>query len=396
MTRENRTAPTGRRWLAALAAAALPLTLAAGPASAAPPAHAGPPGASEPGGGFTVTDQGRIADANGDDVLLRGLSYPHTWYSHTYDPAEQFAAIASTGANAVRVVLSNGRQGYGYDDVDSVTEVVDACIANQLVCVLEVHDTTGYGDEWASPDASTLAEAVDWWLEVQPALEGREDVVIVNIGNEPFGNQPEVGEVWAAETSEAIQRLRAAGFDHLLMVDAPNWGQDWSWTMFEQADEVFAADPHRNTVFSIHMYGVYADAARITTYLEGFVERQLPLVVGEFGHDHSDGNPDEDAILAETRRLGLGWIAWSWSGNSGGVEYLDLVEDFDVTTPTWWGQRVFTGPDGFAETARTIGVFARPERAADCRNRNWSTYRYPAFPNQGQCVAYVATGRGRG
>ena len=25
---------------------------------------------------------------------------------------------------------------------------------------------------------------------------------------------------------------------------------------------------------------------------------------------------------------GIGWLAWSWKGNSGGVEYLDMAEDW--------------------------------------------------------------------
>jgi len=30
----------------------------------------------------------------------------------------------------------------------------------------------------------------------------------------------------------------------------------------------------------------------------------------------------------------------SWSGNSGGVEYLDMATNFSPDQLTWWGQRI--------------------------------------------------------
>ncbi|CAM5699368.1 hypothetical protein SALBM217S_00574 [Streptomyces griseoloalbus] len=114
--------------------------------------------------------------------------------------------------------------------------------------------------------------------------------------------------------------------------------------MRDNAASVFAADPDANTVFSIHMYGVFDTAAEVSDYLGRFVAAELPIVVGESGHDHSDGNPDEDAVLSVTRQLGIGYLGWSWSGNGGGVEYLDMVEDFDPDRMTGWGQRLFDGP----------------------------------------------------
>ncbi|MFH8712670.1 cellulose binding domain-containing protein [Streptomyces zaomyceticus] len=57
---------------------------------------------------------------------------------------------------------------------------------------------------------------------------------------------------------------------------------------------------------------------------------------------------------------------WSWSGNGGGVEYLDLVTGFDATRLTAWGERLFNGPDGSAgpltRPASTGGLFDRVPR----------------------------------
>lgn len=298
--------------------------------------------------GFRISD-GRLVDANGEDFVMRGVNHAHTWYPDRTDQA--LSDIKATGANTVRVVLSTGDQ-WTRNDAADVTDVVSQCKANKLVCVLEAHDTTGYGEQGS---AVSLERATDYWLDVQEAVQDQEKYVIVNIGNEPYGNSGY--ESWAADTSAAIGRLRDAGFTHTLMVDAPNWGQDWSFTMRDNAAGVLDSDPQQNVLFDIHMYGVYADAATVSDYLGHFTGAGLPIVVGEFGDNHSDGNPDEDAIMATAQELGVGYLGWSWSGNGSGVEYLDMVTGFDATQPTAWGERIVNGADGIAETSKEASVY---------------------------------------
>lgn len=305
--------------------------------------------AADPTAGFHVQD-GRLLDASGKDFVLRGVNHAHTWYPDRTTQA--LKDIKARGANSVRVVLATGDQWTKNDTAD-VAEVVGQCKANRLVCILEAHDTTGYGEAGA---AAPLSKAVDYWLGVKSALVGQEKYVLVNIGNEPYGNTGYTA--WTADTKTAIGRLRAGGIDHTLLVDAPNWGQDWSFTMRDNAAGVFAADPDRNTVFDIHMYGVYDTAAEVSDYVDHFVSAGLPLVIGEFGNMHSDGDPDEDAIMATAQARGIGYLGWSWSGNGGGVEYLDLVQGFDATRMTTWGQRLFNGANGIKATAKEAGVFS--------------------------------------
>jgi mannan endo-1,4-beta-mannosidase len=141
------------------------------------------------------------------------------------------------------------------------------------------------------------------------------------------------------------------------MVDAPNWGQDWEFRMRDNAASIFSSDPARNTVFSIHMYGVFDTASEVQSYVSSFVTAGLPLVIGEFGNNHSDGNPDEDAIMATAQANGIGYIGWSWSGNGGGVEYLDMTTSFDPARLTAWGDRFINGANGLKQTAREASVY---------------------------------------
>jgi mannan endo-1,4-beta-mannosidase len=325
------------RFLVGLAALVVALGAAV---TLAPSAHAA--------AGFTVSG-GKILDANGNAFVMRGVNHAHTWYADRTTQA--LSDIKALGANTVRVVLASGDR-WTRNEAADVTNVINQCKANRLICVLEVHDTTGYGEDAA---ATTLARAVDYWISIKSALAGQERYVILNIGNEPYGNTN--AAAWTADTKSAISRLRAAGFEHSIMVDAPNWGQDWQFTMRDNAASVFASDPQRNTIFSIHMYGVFDTAAEITDYLGRFVAAGLPIVVGEFGFNHSDGNPDEDAIMATAQSSGIGYLGWSWSGNGGGVEYLDLTTNFNAAALTSWGERLFNGANGIKATSREASVF---------------------------------------
>ena len=286
---------------------------------------------------------GRPFYANGKELIMRGINHAHTWYR---DETSSFANIKNTGANTIRVVLSSGDRWPKNENSD-VANVIQLCKTNNLVCILEVHDTSGFGEK---SEAISLAKAVNYWKSIQSVLTGEEAYVIINIGNEPYGNINPGG--WTSATINAIEELRNAEFDHMIMVDAPNWGQDSSFIMRDNANAVFNSDPHKNTVFSIHMYGQFNTDRKINSYLMYFINNGLPIVIGEFGHKHTDGNPDEDAIMARAKEYGIGYIAWAWSGNTGGVEYLDLVNNFNPNSLTWWGCRLINGVNGIRGTSK--------------------------------------------
>ncbi|GGU61934.1 endoglucanase [Streptomyces daghestanicus] len=313
------------------------------------PAHAAPGASSPPAAAATGLhiDNGRLLEGNGNDFVMRGVNHAHTWYP---GETQSLADIKALGANTVRVVLSDGHR-WSRNSPEDVAAVIASCKANRLICVLEVHDTTGYGEDAA---AGTLDHAADYWISLKDVLAGQEDYVIVNIGNEPWGNTDPAG--WTAPTTAAIQKLRAAGLQHTIMIDAPNWGQDWQQVMRTNAQTVYDADPTGNLLFSIHMYSVFDTAAEITDYLNAFVDAGLPIVIGEFGGPaDAYGDPDEDTMMATAEQLDLGYLAWSWSGNTDPI--LDLAIDFDPARLSSWGERIFHGVNGIAATAEEATVF---------------------------------------
>lgn len=300
--------------------------------------------------GLHISD-GRLLEANGNDFVMRGVNHAHTWYP---GETQSLADIKATGANTVRVVLSDGHR-WSKNSPEDVANIVDQCKVNRLICVLEVHDTTGYGEDTA---AGTLDHAADYWLGLQSVLTGEENYVVINIGNEPWGNTSPEG--WTEPTTSAVKKLRNAGFEHTIMVDAPNWGQDWQGVMRANAQTVYDADTTGNLIFSIHMYSVYNTAAKVTDYLNAFVDAGLPILIGEFGGPADQyGDPDEDTMMATAEQLKLGYLAWSWSGNTDPI--LDLTIGFDPTQLSSWGERIFNGVNGIAQTSREATVFGGGE-----------------------------------
>jgi mannan endo-1,4-beta-mannosidase len=289
-----------------------------------------------------------IVESGGQTFVMRGVNHEHTWFANETD---SFADIKAKGANTVRVVLSGGR--WTANSAADVANVIALCKQNKLICVLEDHDTTGYGEDGA---AYTLDQAVNYWIGLKSVLVGQEDYISINIGNEPIGNT-NAGQ-WTSATVAAIQKMRSNGFQHLLMVDAPNWGQDWTYVMRDNAQTVLDADSQHNTVLSIHMYAVFNTAASITSYLDTFRIRGWPLVIGEFGWQFGSGEVDDQTLMAEAVARNLGYLGWSWAGNNDPI--LDMTVNFDPNQLTTWGQRIFDGPNGIKATAREAAIFGGP------------------------------------
>jgi mannan endo-1,4-beta-mannosidase len=328
--------------------------------------------AGDAAAGIQVRD-GRLVEATGSDLVLRGVNHEFAWYPKQ---RSSFPAMKAAGANAVRIPLHIGRQ-WRANSAQDVATVVGLCRQSRLICVLDAHDTTGFGQD---PNAASMAEAVRFWISVRGALIGQEDYTIINIANEPFGNGTTVP--WAAQTADAIRQLRAAGFRHTLMVDGPGWGQDESFVMRDNAERVLAADPTGNTVFDIHMYGMFGTAGKVSGYLNSFTGRHLPIVIGEFSSQHSWGDPDEDAIMASAQADRLGYLGWSWSGNDTPYRYLNLVNNFDAHSRTAWGQRFLDGPNGLSSATREATIYCCGTGAASSTGRGAEATGRGSAPQQ--------------
>ncbi|MNZ86696.1 Beta-mannanase/endoglucanase A precursor [compost metagenome] len=111
-------------------------------------------------------------------------------------------------------------------------------------------------------------------------------------------------------------------------------------------------------MFSIHMYE-YAggNSSQVKSNIDGVLNQNLALIIGEFGHKHTDGDVDEATIMSYTEQKGVGWLAWSWKGNGSEWSYLDLTNDWSGKNLTSWGNTIVNGSNGIKATSSIAPVF---------------------------------------
>jgi len=299
------------------------------------------------GGKGMYVDGTILRNADGSAFVMRGINHAHCWYQEQDEVA--FEAIAATGANCIRIVCSDGDQ-WNADSKDSISTVLELAKKNNMVAILEIHDATG------KDEVEKLERAAEFWIENADVLQGTEDYCIVNIANEWYGSWN--ADKWCAGYKNVIPGLREAGIENVIMVDAAGWGQ-YGRSIRKNGIEVFEADPNANTMFSIHMYGMSGRYEWLIRYnLEGVTKQNLCVCVGEFGYTHSDGNVKEEYLMKYCAEHDIGTLAWSFKGNSGGVEYLDLSRDWEGKNLTeQWGMVAIEGEYGIRNTSKQSSAF---------------------------------------
>jgi mannan endo-1,4-beta-mannosidase len=125
--------------------------------------------------------------------------------------------------------------------------------------------------------------------------------------------------------------------------------------MRDNAQAVLDADTQHNTVLSIHMYAVFNTASSITSYLDTFKSKGWPLVIGEFGWQFDSSQVDDQTLMSEAVKRGLGYIGWSWAGNNDPI--LDMTNNFDPNSLTTWGQRIVNGANGIKATSKQATIY---------------------------------------
>jgi mannan endo-1,4-beta-mannosidase len=315
-------------------------------AASATPSSPATIGSGASSGTFQV--RGRfLYDRCGEKVLLRGVNEMVVW-SGGRDGVPEFAEIAKTGANVVRIVWAS--EGAAAELDTAITNAVQA----QLIPMVEHHGATGKLE-----DVPTIAVA--YWLrpEVMEVLKKHQAYLLLNIANEPGDNKVQQAEFEATYKS-AIDALRGAGFVAPLIIDAPTWGQDIDMLQ-AGGPALIAHDPRHNVLLSVHTWWHDPEGARVAAELEASQNQELPLIVGEFAqHAVYQCNQSPFAykrLLEEAHAREIGWLVWSW----GGVPNNDCKDQgtFDLTksgsfgdwTDKWAEEVVLEHPHSLKKTS---------------------------------------------
>lgn len=286
-----------------------------------------------------------LYDAKGNPFIMRGINHAYSWYPGYEDTA--IPAIARTGANCVRLVITDGQQ-YNKTSLSEIQKLIQLCKDNKLIAIVEVHDATG------SDNIQDLQKAADFWIEMKSALIGNEANVILNIANEWGGAWDSAN--WAAGYQQVIPKLRNAGIKNTLMVDCAGWGQ-YPQSIAEAGQSVVQADSQHNTMFSIHMYEYAGAYGAVQSNIDSALNVGVPLCIGEFGIKHTNGPVDYKTIMSYSQSKGVGYLGWSWKGNGDTWAYLDIAQDWGGSQLSEQGKAIIYDQNGIKNTSKSCSIF---------------------------------------
>jgi hypothetical protein len=302
------------------------------------------------GRGHFQTVGAELQDPYGARFVIRGINNSHGWY----DTCGQYMAygaldnIANAGANTVRV-------GWAFESIDPVgpnsdepekevigtnatllAEILYEIVRLQMIPIVAINDSTGQTTtDWPNRIAN-------FWLSngYQEVMQAYEAYLLVGLANEWNGTD------FYTAYNQAVQTMRSAGINNTLVITANEWGQG-CMSILDNASRLLDADPLGNLLFDIHIY-TYLDwgncrnqepwdcgAANIVQgCLDDIAAAQIPLLVGEFGHQHSSGTVEWQTIISRADANSQGYCPWLWFGDT---EYrvLDLNDSWEGPLSDW-------------------------------------------------------------
>ncbi len=275
--------------------------------------------------------------------MLRGVNKMVIWTGDLDLRKRSYAEIKKTGANCVRIVwLAQPGQFEADATPEGLDRTIQDAIDAGLIPIVELHDATG--------DWSKLSMVVDYWVrpDVVAIIAKHEPYLIVNIANEA-GDETVTDGMYIAGYTSAIQRMRAAGIQTPLLIDAADWGKNLE-QLVRTAPALTQTDPQKNIMYSVHIYWSTtdgADAGYIEQQFAAAVNSGLPFIVGEFTNLFNRNGACTyptayEGILASCAKHRIGWLAWEWGP---GNEFADASCDvMNMTTNSMYA----TLKDGWA------------------------------------------------
>jgi mannan endo-1,4-beta-mannosidase len=317
----------------------------------------------------------QILDPNKQNFIYRGISLGE-FVSATPLLFLQ-RDLATTGANAIKVPVYSGTSAA------TLEAYLKLCKENKSVCVFSYMGAYGYTDSNAQDSPAGIPQ---YWLSpsIKAVLDANKDYAIINIANGPTGNSITASH-YLSFTTLMIYLMRLGGVENQLMIDGGNWGQDWERYMLNNAEQILASDTQKNLFFSVHMYEAYNDPVVIREYLQGFIDKGLPIVVGEFGpksrkrireyQNPYAPNTDvaEDSIMAIAQELGVGYLGWSWNANPEGFTELNLVDTANPNLLTPWGDYLLNSANGIKATAKLATHFVNSSSSSSATSSTTSS-----------------------
>lgn len=251
---------------------------------------------------------GRLVNAEGQPVALRGVSTHGIGWFPEYVNADAFRTLRDDyGVNAIRIALYTEESG-GYC-TGGDQQQLRALVAEGVACATELGmyaiidwHTLSDGDPNRHAD-----EAEAFWRDMAQVYAGQ-DNVLYEICNEPNGQA--TWEAVRAYAQRIIPVIREYDGDAVILVGTPNWCQQLEGPVGSPVDD-------DNVMYTLHFYAATHGQA-LRDELERALDSGLPVFISECSICEASGNgrvddASADAWMALIRRRGLSYVAWNLS-----------------------------------------------------------------------------------
>jgi mannan endo-1,4-beta-mannosidase len=214
--------------------------------------------------------------------------------------------------------------------------LIGNCIRNKMIPIIELHDATG---KWEMLDS-----CVNYWIrpDVRKVIIKYQKYLLLNIANEAGTGKVTMDE-FRKKYAELVQKMRSAGINVPLMIDAANWGRNEEY-LLANASYLLQQDPLHNLLFSWHIWDAGIRESRIQSAIDRSIQLNIPFVIGEFA-------PMEvkckccipyKYIMQYSQQKDIGWLAWSWGPGNSDCEKMDMTKTVSFDTLFDWGLEVAT------------------------------------------------------
>ena len=268
------------------------------------------------------------------DLLLKEAIGPdgtaNFWkqFKDSYITQADIKFIAQQGANTIRLpfnyklftdedYMGLSRQQDGFQRID---QLISWCRQAGLYLILDMHDCPGsqtgdniddgYGYPWLFESEQSQQLFCDIWQRIAKRYAKEPVILGYELMNEPiahyFENKDELNARLEPLYKRAVRAIRQVDRNHVILLGGARWNSDF----FMFSDWTF----DNNIMYTCHRYGGDATAEAINDYISFRDKTQLPMYMGEIGHNTNEWQADFVKVM---KQANIGYTFWPYKKLDG-------------------------------------------------------------------------------
>ena len=236
--------------------------------------------------------------------------------------------IAQQGANTIRLpfnyklftdedYMGLSSQQDGFQRID---QLISWCRQAGLYLILDMHDCPGsqtgdniddgYGYPWLFESEQSQQLFCDIWQRIAKRYAKEPVILGYELMNEPiahyFENKDELNARLEPLYKRAVRAIRQVDRNHVILLGGAGWNSDF----FMFSDWTF----DNNIMYTCHRYGGDATAEAINDYISFRDKTQLPMYMGEIGHNTNEWQADFVKVM---KHANIGYTFWPYKKLDG-------------------------------------------------------------------------------